>query len=185
MPSRSSHHKKSRKKKQLQTLRAVKAANPEEPKSGSTSGSSFPFRGAIKLLKKKNQTNMIEKLKSRKLWVTVLTTVILGAAEHLGLSEQAQWIISMISGSYLGGQGIADAGAQGFVTDIKSKVMSRKLWVTVVTIAITAIGDQAGFPEVAAWAAGIVASLFNVGQGIADSQVIAFRGNAAEEDFGD
>lgn len=62
-----------------------------------------------------NQKTMLEKLKSRKLWITVLSSAIVILGEQLGLSEVATWIVGILAGSYNIAQGIADAGRQGEV----------------------------------------------------------------------
>lgn len=167
MPRPSLHHKKSRKKS-------------ERP----TSESRFPFLGAIKLLNKENQKAMIEKLKSRKLWMLVLTSVLTALGDALGLSDIAQIVVAIIGGSYFTGQGIADSGAQGFITDLKTKLFSRKLWVSLISIVVTVVGDYMGLGEVSAWIVGAISSSFNIGQGVADSQLISLR-SQQEEDFGD
>lgn len=54
---------------------------------------------------------MIEKLKSRKLWVTVITAALVTIGTSLGLDEGTVTKIVGLSASYVLGQGIADAGA--------------------------------------------------------------------------
>ena len=62
----------------------------------------------IKKLTKNKQ--MIDKLKSRKLWAAILGGVIVSLGDALGLTADAtQWIVTIITG-YIVGQGIADAG---------------------------------------------------------------------------
>ena len=63
----------------------------------------------IKLLKEMD----FKKLKSRKLWAAVVGATLAALGEGIGLSpETVKWIVA-IAGSYIVGQGIADAGAGG------------------------------------------------------------------------
>ena len=56
---------------------------------------------------------MIEKLKSRKLWATIIGGIIITLGDAIGLSTEAsQWVATLIGG-YVIGQGIADHGANG------------------------------------------------------------------------
>ena len=58
----------------------------------------------------KNKANMFNKLKSRKLWATILGSIIVTVGPELGLSpDVTQWIATIVTG-YVIGQGIADAG---------------------------------------------------------------------------
>ena len=67
----------------------------------------------LTLLKLKTNKDMLNKLKSRKLWAAVIGSVIVAIGEQLGLSQEViQWIATIATG-YVVGQGIADAGAQG------------------------------------------------------------------------
>lgn len=52
----------------------------------------------------------VDKLKSRKLWATVVGGFIMTVGPQVGLTaDQCQWIATLIAG-YLVGQGIADHG---------------------------------------------------------------------------
>lgn len=53
------------------------------------------------------------KLKSRKLWVTVLAAAGVALAEGLGLGPAVQTALAILAGTYNIGQGVADSGAQG------------------------------------------------------------------------
>ncbi len=56
---------------------------------------------------------MVQKLKSRKLWVLILSGAVTTLGVELGLSADAvQYFVGLVA-SYLIGQGIADAGAKG------------------------------------------------------------------------
>ena len=67
----------------------------------------------LKIKSEKYRTEMLKKLKSRKLLAAVVGTVIATVGEHLGLSpEVIQWVVTVLTG-YIVGQGIADAGANG------------------------------------------------------------------------
>jgi len=56
---------------------------------------------------------MIEKLKSRKLWATIIGGILVSLGDAVGLSPDAvQWLVTLITG-YVVGQGIADHGANG------------------------------------------------------------------------
>lgn len=52
----------------------------------------------------------MEKLKSRKLWATIIGSLVMSVGVQIGLTEdQCQWIVTIITG-YIVGQGIADHG---------------------------------------------------------------------------
>lgn len=53
----------------------------------------------------------MEKLKSRKLWATIIGSLVMSVGVQIGLTEdQCQWIATIVTG-YIVGQGIADAKA--------------------------------------------------------------------------
>lgn len=54
---------------------------------------------------------MLEKLKSRKLWVAVLGAAVLTVGDHLGIDPALSTKIVALLSSYLLSQGIADAVA--------------------------------------------------------------------------
>lgn len=54
---------------------------------------------------------MIRKLKSRKLWVAVITAAIVTLGTSLGIDEATVTKLVGLAASYVIGQGIADAGA--------------------------------------------------------------------------
>lgn len=54
---------------------------------------------------------MNEKLKSRKLWVLILTVMIIAASDKLGLDPEAITKLIGLVGAYMLGQGIADVGS--------------------------------------------------------------------------
>jgi hypothetical protein len=92
--------------------------NRDSARSASNSSSNgptrlklFPKLKAILELKNLTQkTQMIDKLKSRKLWATIIGSLILTLGNEVGLSpDVTQWIATLITG-YVIGQGIADAG---------------------------------------------------------------------------
>lgn len=56
---------------------------------------------------------IIEKLKSRKLWVTVVTATLVALGGQLGFDEATITKLVGMASAYVLGQGIADAGAQG------------------------------------------------------------------------
>jgi hypothetical protein len=54
---------------------------------------------------------MIEKLKSRKLLIAVITAVLVTVGTSLGIDEATVTKLVGLAASYIVGQGIADAGA--------------------------------------------------------------------------
>lgn len=63
----------------------------------------------IRILKQMN----LEKFKSRKLWVAVISAALVALGEGIGLDANTVLLITGIASSYILGQGIADAGSQG------------------------------------------------------------------------
>jgi len=59
-----------------------------------------------RLLKDKT---MMTKLKSRKLWVTVITAAVLAFSQQLGLDPELTTKLVALAASYLLGQGVVDA----------------------------------------------------------------------------
>ena len=57
------------------------------------------------------------KLKSRKLWVTILTTALITLLTALGFDEESVTKIAGVAGAYLLGQGIADHGKERGISD--------------------------------------------------------------------
>jgi hypothetical protein len=53
----------------------------------------------------------MKKLASRKLWAAVIGAVINIIGDHFGLSPEARLSVTGIVGTYVLGQGLADAGA--------------------------------------------------------------------------
>jgi len=56
---------------------------------------------------------MKNKLRSRKLWVAVLSAAAVALGRELGLSEATAMQIAGIAAAYILGQGVADHGSQG------------------------------------------------------------------------
>lgn len=58
-----------------------------------------------------NNLTLVDRLKSRKLWITFAGIVVVGFGKALGLelSEEQLWSIAIIVAGYVGGQGVADA----------------------------------------------------------------------------
>ena len=54
---------------------------------------------------------MFEKLKSRKLWATVFGVTFATLGEQLGFNPESVKYVAGIIGTYVLGQGVADAGA--------------------------------------------------------------------------
>ncbi len=65
----------------------------------------------LKLLRLLKDDTMLTKLKSRKLWVTVLTTALLTLSQQLGLDPELTTKIVAMAASYVLGQSIVDAKA--------------------------------------------------------------------------
>lgn len=65
----------------------------------------------LKLLRLLNDKTMFEKLKSRKLWATVIGAAVVTLGQQLGLSEDFITSVVTLISAYVVGQGIADAGA--------------------------------------------------------------------------
>ena len=64
-------------------------------------------REPLTINKKKS---MFQKLKSRKLWATIIGALIVSGGKEVGLTpDMTQWIATIVTG-YVIGQGIADAG---------------------------------------------------------------------------
>jgi hypothetical protein len=63
----------------------------------------------LKLLKVVRSPAMYEKLKSRKLWVTVVTAALVTLGSQMGIDEATTTKLVGIAAAYLLGQGIADA----------------------------------------------------------------------------
>lgn len=63
----------------------------------------------LEILNLKTDRAMNEKLKSRKLWVTVVGTALASLAQSLGYPEVAKLILGFV-GTYNVGQGMADLG---------------------------------------------------------------------------
>lgn len=55
---------------------------------------------------------MIDKLKSRKLWVAVVTATIVALSQQLGIDPALAEKLVTLAGAYVLGQGIADHGAR-------------------------------------------------------------------------
>ena len=55
----------------------------------------------------------LSKLKSRKLWATIIGTIIVSVGGSIGLSPDAVTPLAAMISAYVLGQGIADAGSQG------------------------------------------------------------------------
>lgn len=56
---------------------------------------------------------MVEKLKSRKLWVAVITAALVALGSSIGIDEATITKLVALGSSYILGQGIADHGSQG------------------------------------------------------------------------
>ena len=89
--------------------------------SQSASNSNFPGQTNLFLIDKLKligkltlrKSKLMNKLKSRKFWSTIVGGLVLLFGDNLGLDPEAsKWLAGLI-GSYVLGQGIADAGAQG------------------------------------------------------------------------
>ncbi len=65
----------------------------------------------LKLLRLTQDDTMITKLKSRKLWVTVLTAALLTLSQQLGLDPELTTKLVALAASYVLGQSIVDARA--------------------------------------------------------------------------
>lgn len=65
----------------------------------------------LKLLRFANDKTMIDKLKSRKLWATVIGAAVAALGGELGIGEDLVTKIVALVSAYVIGQGIADAGA--------------------------------------------------------------------------
>ena len=65
----------------------------------------------LKLLRLLSDKTMFEKLKSRKLWATVLGAALLSLGGQLGISQDLTEQLVQLIAAYIIGQGIADAGA--------------------------------------------------------------------------
>ena len=69
------------------------------------------FKYFLEIRKLTKDTTMFDKLKSRKLWATIVGGILVTLGDAIGLSpDAAQWIVTLVTG-YIVGQGIADAGA--------------------------------------------------------------------------
>jgi len=115
-----------------------------------------------------------QKLTSRKLWVAVITAMFASLAESLGLSGAIQTAIAALGGTYVIGQGIADAGSQGAIfRTVGEKLKSRKMWVTLIGVAVITLAKQIGIDigDAAALVIAAAGGAYNVGQGIADAGV--------------
>ena len=65
----------------------------------------------LKLLRILSDKTMFEKLKSRKLWATVLGAALLSLGGQLGISQDLTEQLVQLIAAYIIGQVIADAGA--------------------------------------------------------------------------
>jgi hypothetical protein len=65
----------------------------------------------FKLLRLTQDDTMMTKLKSRKLWVTVLTAALLTLSQQLGLDPELTTKLVALAASYVLGQSIVDAKA--------------------------------------------------------------------------
>ena len=94
-------------------------AKPRSESKSSSSGGTKPgilikLKALMELKRLTKNTTMIAKLKSRKLWATIIGSLIVTAGPEFGLSpDVTQWIATIVTG-YVIGQGIADAG-QGLI----------------------------------------------------------------------
>lgn len=65
----------------------------------------------IKLARLINDPGMIQKLKSRKLWVAVISAAILTLGQHLGLEAELLQKLVTLAMTYIGAQGVVDAAS--------------------------------------------------------------------------
>ena len=104
-----------------------------------------------------------EMFKSRKLWMT------LGSIAASTVSPEVAELAPALTGSYLGGQGVADSN--GEVKKKKKRWKSRKLWMTIGGFALGAL-----FPPALPVLKFLIPA-YNLSQGVADSGLIsAFAG---------
>jgi hypothetical protein len=66
----------------------------------------------IQLYKLATNPAMIDKLKSRKLWATVATTVIVLVGNHVGVPNDILTLVTGLVASYIIGQSVVDATAK-------------------------------------------------------------------------
>lgn len=64
----------------------------------------------LRLLRLLNNKAMLEKLKSRKLWATVIAATLVTLGQQLGVSPDMVENLVQLVMAYVIGQGIADAG---------------------------------------------------------------------------
>lgn len=62
----------------------------------------------IKLWRIIKDKTMLEKLKSRKLWVAVATAAIVALSQQLGIDPELVNKLVVVAGTYMLGQGLAD-----------------------------------------------------------------------------
>lgn len=55
----------------------------------------------------------MDRLKSRKFWITLAASVLVALAVQAGITEEAAWQIVALVASYIGAQGYVDAKERG------------------------------------------------------------------------
>ena len=129
------------------------------------------LKALLELFKLRKNSAAMEKLKSRKLLILLINGALTAIGSQLGLDAIAQQIIALISGVYAVSQGYADQGEQGAAQagwDLKEKMGSRKLWLTVGATVVAILGQQLGLEDLTRW---ILTSFFGgavISLGVAD-----------------
>ena len=104
----------------------------------------------------------------REVFVALLSGVIITFGEALGLEGVANEVIALIGGSYAASGFLAGTNPKKKLEGIGRKLNSKKFRATLLTMAVTVLSAQFGIDV--DWALGMLASVFNIGVGYADSK---------------
>lgn len=104
----------------------------------------------------------------REVFIAVLSGALILVGKELGLENTVKEVIALIGGSYVAGGFVASTNPKKRLESLGRQLSSKKFRFTLISLAITILGSQIGVDL--GWAIGLLASIFNVGVGYADSK---------------